>query len=213
MKTTTRETIGSVLLAGCVLLLGSIGPDIADAQTSRARLEAEAHYTDGGTEGCMSCHGGETMTVLSETPHGNLDNPHSPYSQQGCESCHGPGSVHASRAAGGAGFPPLLSFVSRDDVPEQNAACLNCHAQTMGELEGIAWAGSLHDAAGMSCQTCHQSHSTENPMADQALQQQNCTLCHRRQIDSHPRFEDKGILFDDLMCSACHDVHELQAEP
>ena len=208
----TPRTIGSFLLAGYLLLLGYVGPDIADAQTSRSRLEADAQYTDGGTKRCLSCHGGETMAIMSETPHGNLDNPHSPYSQQGCESCHGPGSVHVSRAGGGAGRPLLLSFKSREGVPEQNAACMSCHAQTLGELQGFAWTGSLHDDAGMSCQRCHQTHSTEKPMEDQALQQANCARCHRRQIDGHPRFEDKGILFDNLSCSTCHAVHELQAK-
>ena len=47
-------------------------------------------------------------------------------------------------------------------------------------------------------------------MQDQAQQQANCAGCHRRQIDSHPRFENAGILFDSLSCSTCHAVHELE---
>lgn len=203
----TPKTIRSIALAGCLLLLGYIGPEIAGAQSSRERLEAEAQYTEGGNERCLECHGGEAMTIIAETPHGNLDNPHSPWSQQGCESCHGPGGVHASRAGGGAGFPLLLSFKTTDNVPEQNAVCLNCHGQTLGELDGIAWTDSLHDGAGLSCQDCHASHSAERAMRDRELQRAACGSCHRRGIRRHPRFEDQEIVFDEMSCSTCHDVH------
>ena len=208
----TPRNICLSLLAGVLLLAGYHGIDSADAQTSKLRMQADPQYTRGGTEQCLSCHGGENMTIMGETPHGNLENPHSPYSNQGCESCHGPGSIHVSRSGGGAGYPLLLNFKNDDDVPEQNAACMNCHAETLGELEGFAWAGSLHDSAGMSCQDCHNAHSLERPMEDKELQQANCMGCHRRQIDSHPRFENAGIVFDQLSCSTCHAVHELEAK-
>lgn len=208
----TAKTIRLVLLTGCVLLIGHVGPDVADAQSSRLRLEADPQYSAGGTEQCLSCHGGETMTIVGDTHHGNLENPHSPYSQQGCESCHGPGGMHSSRAGGGAGFPSLLSFEGTDDITEQNAVCMNCHAETLGELAGFAWAGSLHDNAGMSCQDCHQSHSTDRPMEDTKSQRKNCSGCHRRHIRRHPTFEDVGIVFDEVPCSDCHDVHQLEAK-
>ena len=112
----------------------------------------EAKFTEQGTERCLDCHGGEKMTVVAESAHGNLDNPHSPYAQQGCESCHGKGSLHVSRARGGAGFPALIRFKRRgSSVEEQNSACLDCHAEDMGALEGIAWKGSLHDTGRMTC--------------------------------------------------------------
>ena len=103
------KLIQPVLLAVCLMVLWSVGFDIADAQSSRSRLEAEGQFTEGGTELCLSCHGGESMTIMADTAHGNVDNPHTPYAQKGCESCHGPGSVHVSRAGGGIGFPLLLS--------------------------------------------------------------------------------------------------------
>ena len=206
----TPKMMGLLLLIGCVSLLGFVPSDDADAQTNRARIDAEAQYTAGGTEQCLSCHGGANMTIMAETPHGNAENPHSPYSKQGCESCHGPGSVHVSRSGGGAGMPILLSFKGRDNVAEQNAACLACHAEDMGELEGFAWTGSLHDRPNISCQRCHESHSTERPMEDKAQQLANCSRCHRRHIEQHPRFESAGILFDELKCSTCHNVHELE---
>lgn len=206
------RTMGLILMIGFMSLLGYVAVDDADAQTNRARMDAEAQFSAGGTEQCLTCHAGDNMTIMAETPHGNTDNPHSPYSKQGCESCHGPGSVHISRAGGGAGQPVLLIFKGRDNSAEQNAACLACHAQTMGELEGFAWTGSLHDKPIITCQRCHESHSTERPMQDLAQQLENCSSCHRRHIAQHPRFENAGIRFDELKCSTCHDVHALEAK-
>lgn len=203
------KTIGIGFSLAIIGVVGAVLFDTAEAQSNRERMEAEANYTADGTEGCLACHGGDSMTVVGESPHGNTENPHSPYSMQGCESCHGPGSVHVSRAGGGAGYPKLLSFKTEDNIPEQNAACLDCHAQTLGELEGMAWTGSLHDAGGLNCGACHDSHTVENPMADAALQQENCAGCHAEQIDAHPRFESAGINFDQLSCYTCHDVHQM----
>lgn len=207
----TARFMALLLLIGTVSLSGFVTLDNAEAQSSRVRLEAEPQFTTDGSEQCLSCHAGENMTIMAETPHGKLDNPHSPYSKQGCESCHGPGSVHVSRSGGGAGRPFLLSFKGGDNVAEQNAACLGCHSQAMGELEAMTWTGSLHDRPNMTCQRCHDSHSTEQPMKDQAKQLANCRRCHSRHIREHPQFEDKGILFEELSCSTCHDVHALEA--
>ena len=206
-----RRILGLLVLTGCISLLGFATLDIADAQTNRARLEAEPQFTVGGTEQCLSCHGGDNMSVMANTPHGNIDNPHSPYAKQGCESCHGPGSVHVSRSGGGAGFPSLFSFKGNDNVAEQNNACLACHSEDMGDMKGFAWTGSLHDRPNITCQRCHDSHSTEQAMKDHEKQLANCRRCHLRNIREHPRFEDKGILFDELSCSTCHDVHALEA--
>jgi DmsE family decaheme c-type cytochrome len=169
----------------------------------------DAQFTADGTASCIRCHGGESMTVMAETPHGDSDDPHTPYAQQGCESCHGPGSIHISRARGGRGFPELLRFGDSETTAQQSASCLNCHTNDMGALAGIDWTDSLHDTGRMTCVSCHQLHTTDNPMADEAQQTNTCAHCHEKQIAGHPRFEDKGIVFDQLTCYDCHDVHQL----
>ncbi len=174
----------------------------------------EAKFTEQGTERCLDCHAGANMTVIADTPHGDPENPNSPYAQKGCESCHGKGSLHVSRARGGAGFPALVRFKrGGSSVEDQNGACLNCHAYDMGELEGMAWAGSLHDPGRMTCGNCHEMHVADNSMASATEQKKSCATCHEEQIAAHPRFESKGIMFDQLVCSNCHDPHQLQRKP
>ena len=185
----------------------------AQAQEGGRQIgDRTAFFTDTGTEGCMRCHGGENMQVVGETPHGNLENPHTPYAQQGCESCHGPGSLHVSRARGGMGFPAMMVFDDRAPATDRNAACLDCHAETQGELEGMAWTGSVHDTDEITCGACHQLHTTENPLADRKKQADSCFDCHQETKKTHPRFESAGIVFDQLSCWDCHDVHQLEME-
>lgn len=202
-----REVCKTVWL---VLMLAGVAPAMAQSAGSAPA----AKFTEQGTERCLDCHGGEKMTVIADTAHGDADNPHAPYAQKGCESCHGKGSLHVSRARGGAGFPALVRFSRQGStVEEQNEACLNCHEFEMGDLEGMAWQGSLHDTGRMTCGACHQMHTTENAMADVAEQTQTCARCHDEQIAAHPKFESKGIVFDKLACANCHDVHQLERRP
>ncbi len=196
-------------LATLVALLGLIGATGVLGQQGRI---PEAHYTDGGAEACMRCHAGENMVVILETAHGDQTNPHSPFGpdQAGCEACHGPGSLHVSRSRGGAGFPPLASFGrGGDPVSEQLGLCLGCHGEDMGEHAGMAFLGSLHDTGRMTCSSCHTMHTSENVLANRAAQIENCATCHATQIETHSRFEGRGIDFERLTCHDCHDVHQL----
>lgn len=180
---------------------------------SGANPGPQAKFTEDGTERCLKCHGGERITVIAETAHGDKDDPHAPFAQQGCESCHGPGSLHVSRARGGAGFPALLRFQRGEPVAKQNGACLDCHAKDMAGVKGMEWSGSLHDTGRMTCVSCHKVHAQVDSMTFIEEQSKNCARCHKEQIARHPTFADKGIVFDQLTCFDCHDIHQLTAKP
>jgi DmsE family decaheme c-type cytochrome len=202
-------------MLGAILIpvLASIISMPAAAQDKRTSNAAEARFTTEGAERCLRCHAGERMTVMAETIHGNSDNPHTPFARQGCEACHGPGSLHVSRARGGIGFPALIVFDERDTVERQTGVCIACHADDMGDLEGMEWTGSMHDTEDVTCISCHEMHRIGNPLREQKQQREACGACHAEQIENHRQFADKGIVFDKLTCFDCHDVHQLIHEP
>jgi len=183
----------------------------AAGQPDAPRQKRTPVYTEQGTKDCLRCHSGEKMHAVAASPHGDEQRPGSPASGYGCESCHGPGSIHISRAHGGRGFPPLTTFgrgtgtASRD---EQLRVCMGCHARGSAGSEGIGFWGSPHDRRTINCSSCHTVHAAADPMHDREQQKATCNRCHRRQINEHPRFEDKSIDFDALSCGTCHDVHQ-----
>ena len=206
----------AVIIALLLVLAGLALPPLLDADTGQRPSNGlrEAHYTTEGIATCMRCHSSERMSSMADSPHGNKDNPHTPFAQQGCEACHGPGSVHASRAGGGRGFPPLTTFAADEDREPQLSACLHCHAKPLGELEPIAWRGGLHDMAGLNCVECHRSHLlAEELAAERTARTSACGACHRKQLADHDRFADPGQAVADLACADCHDVHQQAPQP
>ena len=210
-KLTGSVAAGVVAIGFVYLNIGALLVGVFPEPTA-AQGASDAQFTAEGTERCLNCHGGERMVLMAESSHGNLDNPHTPFAKQGCESCHGPGSLHVSRARGGAGFPPLAAFEDDESLRQQTQVCIDCHANGMGELEGMQWVGSLHDTDDVTCVSCHEAHVVGDALTDQKLQRDSCSTCHDEQIASHNLFENRGIVFDRLACYDCHDVHQLTRE-
>lgn len=184
-----------------------------DTKKARSTGGPKAQYTTEGTQGCVRCHGAESITSMEKTVHGNKENPQTPYAKHGCESCHGPGSLHVSRARGGRGFPLLLAFRGGEPAQRHTEACIGCHGKDVGKLKGMNWNGSVHATMGMTCVNCHKLHVEGNPLSEQKSQQEVCAKCHGKQITDHRRFENVGIVFDKLTCFECHDVHQLMRGP
>ena len=180
------------------------------AQEPIRKYSRKPSFTVEGTDSCLHCHSGEKMRAMSASPHFDLETRGTPAAERGCESCHGPGSIHASRAHGGQGFPPLTRFDRRNSLSpreEQLSACLSCHGdEEMGEKQ-IVYLGGTHDRRNINCSTCHSVHTESDPISEKENQDSTCGRCHRRHIREHPRFEEKGIDFEAVTCSTCHDVH------
>jgi hypothetical protein len=164
-------------------------------------------YTGEGNAACLRCHSGEKMHAIAASPHGKRENSDLQLLSPDCESCHGPGSFHVSRAHGGRGFPPMITFGRAGGVSsreEQLGACLSCHEK--GD-DPITWWGSVHDRGNFTCSSCHMMHVEFDPIREKEHQDNTCFKCHRKQKTGHPKFEDKSIDFDTLTCWTCHDVH------
>jgi len=199
----------SILSALLVLLLFhcNVATLAADDESNNTRLNPpQAQYTAEGVERCLQCHGGERMTLMAKTVHGNKDTPQTPYAEHGCESCHGPGSLHVSRARGGTGFPLLMAFRQQEPKEQRIEACLSCHGKELGKRQGMKWTGNIHDNIGMTCGNCHQLHVASDPMNDQQKQREKCSQCHASQLDKHKKM---GVSLDKMACFGCHDIHKL----
>lgn len=201
-----------VILVACIVAAMTFGVFSGDTQAQDNSNLPQAKFTGGGPEACLKCHGGPAMILMADTPHGNAGNRHTPYGQESCESCHGPGSFHVSSARGGVGFPLLNDFkYVGTPKPGQFNSCIGCHAEPRPGHRGIGWVGSLHDVAGLSCSTCHETHALDASLAPIPSQQSVCGTCHGRANNKHAGFENNGILIDQLQCTTCHDVHMLTA--
>jgi predicted CXXCH cytochrome family protein len=214
-KRTGRDSIihTIIFLAGSLLATATASAQPADKPADNPNT---AHYTGEGAAACLFCHDVERMRLIGKTPHGDKNNPDSPFAKQACESCHGPGSLHTSRSRRGHGRPPMIDFgVNTSTSPaRQSQSCLtNCHEKKMGPLYGIQWKGSAHGspwkgATGkvhqMSCSNCHEVHTEHDPMEDKQSQAKICYSCHQKAENKHQRLKDK---FEKLSCWDCHDVH------
>ena len=155
------------------------------------------------------------MHAIAASAHGNSDSTSNPLASKGCEACHGPGSIHISRAHGGRGFPPLITFGRGSSYAPRDVqihACLSCHVESVGGKNRIEFINSPHDRSNINCSTCHKAHLDSDPMNDREQQDKTCYRCHRKQKRVHPRFEEKSIDFDALSCGTCHDVHNVISE-
>jgi len=195
----------------CMLFLTFGGVAIAEEPVPPQTVTRTASYTEDGSEGCLRCHSGEKMRAVANSSHGNMENLFTPLASQGCEACHGPGSIHESRAHGGAGFPKLINFGRGKNFSprdQQIEACLACHEDADGGTHVIEWHSSSHNRKSMNCSTCHIVHQEMNPMRDMEMQVNKCNRCHKKDIAAHEHFEEKNIDFDSLSCGTCHNVHE-----
>jgi DmsE family decaheme c-type cytochrome len=202
MKTTIFIISALIVLCYC--------SDVSAAQETVRKPTRTPIYTEEGSKSCLRCHSGEKMRTIAASPHGDTEVQRSPATAQGCESCHGPGSIHISRAHGGKGFPPLITFgrpKTHSPREEQLYTCLSCHADESMGAKKIVFMGSIHDRPNINCSTCHAMHAESDPISEKENQDRTCGRCHRKDIRDHPRFEEKSIDFDALSCSACHDVH------
>jgi len=196
-----------------IFLLVCATPGLAIAQENDQTNPAhrEQVFTRGGAEACLRCHSGDRMRAIKSSPHGNMENMFTPLAIQGCEACHGPGSIHVSRAHGGAGFPKMIDFGRGPNFSPRDTqidACLACHHEEKGGRSVIEWHSSSHNRKNINCSTCHEIHVEIDPMEDADRQVATCNRCHRKDLEKHDHFEESNIEFNSLSCGTCHNVHE-----
>ena len=149
-----------------------------------------------GSETCLECHE-EVGEAFKKTIHGRLADFELKGKIAGCEACHGPGSLHVEEED-----PEKILRLKELTPSEAGEICMKCHRGGMQ----MNWPGSSHDISGVSCISCHRSHTAaKNQLASK--DPDLCYKCHadkRAQINfpsHHPIREKK------MNCSSCHDSH------
>ena len=184
----------------------------ADEVAAAAPASTGPTYSKKGADTCLTCHDDAVTLAVFHGKHGQPTDPRSPFGkgQLQCEACHGPGGDHTKRVKKGETRTPVIRF-GRDSaapVSVQNGQCLACHEKSMaGE-----WHTGPHDAAKVSCASCHDSHARKDPVLSRLTQPDVCYTCHadiRVQLQkpyAHPVRQGK------LACSDCHAPHGTTAD-
>lgn len=176
------------------VLFAALGPALATAS------ENGQGYI--GEKECYSCHK-VAKNSYRENIHGKVFATASEGSLEarGCEACHGPGAAHkevVDREEEGVPME-IEGFERGEGTPaERSSKCLACHENDMVEL----WRGSMHDMAGVSCESCHDIHAP-----DMKVGMEPCFECHpqrRAQIQRSSHMPLREGLMD---CYDCHNPH------
>ncbi len=173
-----------------------------------SNVAVAAEYSRSGADSCLLCHGEaaeKPATAIFFTPHGARSDPDAPFARLQCETCHGPSEDHARAQRHGSEVKPPHVFGTHSPTPaaEQNRVCIGCH-ETRGRL---GWFGSRHEAAQVSCASCHQIHRERDRVFDSLAQQQACFACHPKRRADTFKASSHPLRFGEMSCSSCHDPH------
>ncbi len=165
-----------------------------------------AEYADRGAETCMKCHDEGPVTHILYTAHAQRADERTPFASHDCESCHGPSPEHLvkppegeKRASPGVNFGKN----SNNSPQEQNEICIGCHQGG----QHVAWRGSQHQFADLTCSSCHQLHALRDPVRVKRTQSEVCFDCHRTQRAQVLRLSSHPIREGLVVCTDCHSAH------
>jgi DmsE family decaheme c-type cytochrome len=187
-------------------------PAAADAAKPEPAAAPVAEYSKKGADTCLGCHDDEVTLAVFHGKHGQPADPRSPFGQGQlqCEACHGPVGNHAKRVKKGETRPPVIRF-SRDSaapVAVQNGMCLGCHEKSMAS----SWHVGAHDAANVSCASCHDSHARKDAVLSTRTQAEVCYTCHVAERSQFLKPYAHPVRQGQLACSDCHAPHGSTAD-
>ncbi len=151
------------------------------------------------TSVCLTCHEDSVKAYEQTTHHHAFRAGRTGLEALECESCHGPRSKHVENPGRDFALEGL-------DADHRSSICLQCHE---GGRNQMHWSGSAHNAANMSCDSCHfvMKQKTETALLARNSEQETCYQCHAsvrgqmQKASHHPVREGK------ISCSNCHNPH------
>jgi predicted CXXCH cytochrome family protein len=168
---------------------------------------------------CSTCHE-QIATGFAKTVHGKVQN----RASVSCESCHGNGAEHIA----GGGDTSKIKNPAKINQSVASQTCMQCHSQVKAHAQ---WRGSKHEAAGLSCLSCHSVHHSQSAIPSRPFafaeerrdpriegkllrmksEAETCLSCHTEvrkaqyQRSTHLfRNEDRE---QRMNCSSCHEPH------
>lgn len=192
----------ATVLGVSLLLMVSISPIPSQAQTQNAQGQQAAVQNDST---CLNCHDIPSITSIYGTAHGNASVPGSPSAAGGCSTCHGDSSNHsrAIQQAPGVVFGEGSSLFSTSTTELQNQTCLNCHESR----ETVHWTASPHQAADLTCVSCHTIHASQSAALDELRDASICLNCHLEQRSQLNRRSHHPVAEGLMTCNDCHNPH------
>jgi len=191
-----RRQSNVILPPLCVLFL------LAVLASSLQGQGTERQYV--GVDVCRGCHPEQTA-AWEGTSMGKafVNVPRTEQEGRACEACHGPGSAHvaANDLTGIFRFGPN----SPASVAEQNDRCLSCHESGAR----THWDGSVHQARGVACVSCHtvmKEVSPERQLA-KATQAEVCYQCHAMRKAQSQQSSHMPLREGKVTCTDCHNPH------
>ena len=174
------------------------------APAADAPLAGEAART------CTRCHDeSEATPVLSilKSKHAVMGDPRTPFADKSCRGCHGDSDAHMQAPADGARrtAPDRVFGAHGRSSPakDQNATSIGCHENGLR----MHWAGSTHQAQGVSCAGCHRVHAGTDPVLATGTEPQVCFTCHKDKRAEMHRPSTHPVLAGQMGCSDCHNPH------
>ncbi|MFP4002262.1 MAG: DmsE family decaheme c-type cytochrome [Alphaproteobacteria bacterium] len=160
---------------------------------------AESKETD--SKLCLGCHNQHPVNQILNSPHAQLADPETPFSQGGCQTCHGDATEHLKNPA--THPPRTFGPGSSTPVEKQNAVCLDCHESDASSH----WTGSTHETAGVACTNCHEAHAPLQKVKNREKQAQVCFNCHKITRAEMHRFSHHPVIEGEVTCADCHSPH------
>lgn len=163
-------------------------------------------YSRTGADTCLKCHDEDNkypILPFFKTKHAQIADARTPMAKLQCETCHGPIGEHGKMMLHkGEKRAPIINFGPKSILPvtQQNTICLDCH-------EKIGWQGSMHEANGLACVSCHQVHIARDRVLARTQQPDICFRCHKKQRAQIHRASVHPIRQGQMACSDCHNPH------
>lgn len=153
---------------------------------------------------CADCHE-DHMAVETRGPHAAVEG--------SCASCHGDPTAHYE-SGGEAGN--IFAFKDDDPSVARSTVCLDCHGAAHP-----TFMASAHAGAGLSCDTCHDTHTDplrpaliDNDLilpiagaADLPPGAASCAGCHSDVMASFAFTERHRLQEGVMTCVTCHEPH------